>query len=50
MSREKEDEARLDALRHWQEMFLNGTLHDEHAEFVAGVLAEKVEQLEGAKL
>lgn len=37
---------RIAALRHWQKMFLNGTVHDEHAEFIVEVFADKVVQLE----
>ena len=47
--RSKEREERLNALRHWQKMFLDGTVHDQHAEFIADVLAEKEEQLGGTK-
>lgn len=36
---------RIDALRHWEKMFLNGTAHDQHGEFIAGVLADKINQL-----
>ena len=31
---------RFNALVHWERCFLDGTLEDEHAEFIAGVLAK----------
>ena len=33
-------EGRFNALVHWEKCFLDGTLEDEHAEFIAGVLAK----------
>jgi hypothetical protein len=33
-------EGRFNALVHWEKCFLDGTLDDEHAEFIAGVLAK----------
>ena len=36
---------RFKALVHWEKCFLDGTLEDEHAEFIAGVLAKAREKL-----
>jgi hypothetical protein len=33
-------EGRFNALVHWEKCFLDGTVDDEHAEFIAGVLAK----------
>jgi hypothetical protein len=33
-------EGRFNALVHWEKCFLDGTLEDEHAEFIAGVLSK----------
>jgi hypothetical protein len=33
-------EGMFNALVHWEKCFLDGTLEDEHAEFIAGVLAK----------
>jgi hypothetical protein len=38
-------EGRFNALVHWEKCFLDGTLDDEHAEFIAGVLAKAREKL-----
>jgi hypothetical protein len=32
-------ESRAAALRHWERCFLDGTVDDEHGEFIAGILA-----------
>jgi hypothetical protein len=32
-------ERRAAALRHWERCFLDGTVDDEHGEFIAGILA-----------
>lgn len=39
-------ESRLAALRHWERCFLDGTVDDQHAEFIAGILAKAREELE----
>jgi hypothetical protein len=39
-------ERRAAALRHWERCFLDGTVDDQHAEFIAGILAKAREELE----
>ena len=33
------------SLKHWEQCFLSGTVDDEHAEFIAGVLAKAREDI-----
>ena len=37
------NEERRAALQHWENCFRNGTVDDEHAEFIAGILAKAKE-------
>ena len=39
-------ERRAAALRHWERCFLDGTVDDQHAEFIAGILAKAREEIE----
>jgi hypothetical protein len=39
-------ERRAAALRHWERCFLDGTVDDQHAEFIAGILAKAREENE----
>ena len=38
-------EKQFTALAHWEKCFLDGTLDDEQAEFIAGVLAKAKEEV-----
>lgn len=40
------NEERRAALQHWEKCFRDGTVDDEHAEFIAGVLAKARENFE----
>ena len=40
------NERRAAALRHWERCFLDGTVDDQHAEFIAGILAKAREEIE----
>jgi hypothetical protein len=42
----KNNEDRRTALQHWEKCFRDGTVEDEHAEFIAEVLAKAKEELE----
>ena len=39
-------EKRVAALRHWERCFLDGTVEDQHAVFIAGILAKAREEIE----
>jgi len=39
-------ESRLASLQHWEKCFRDGTVDDEHSEFIAGVLAKAREDFE----
>jgi hypothetical protein len=39
------NERRAAALRHWERMFRNLFVDDEHAEFIAGILAKAREEI-----
>jgi hypothetical protein len=38
-------ESKSASLKHWEQCFLSGTVDDEHAEFIAGVLAKAREDI-----
>jgi len=42
---EQENQGLVAALLHWEKMFRNGGVDDEHGEFIAGVLAQARKKL-----